>query len=53
MIANKDYEESGEISIAIAEGKTAIHYNKATGIWEPFDGHPTLAAGDGELFRIQ
>ena len=52
LVANKDYEDAGDVAITVKEGMALSHYNKANGLWEPSDGKLNLAAGDGELFRI-
>ena len=52
LLVNKDYESASVVSLSIKVGKTASHYNKTTGLWEPSDGALTIAAGDGELLRI-
>ncbi len=57
LLANKDYDLPMPVTFGIVEGKCVQKLNKQSGLWETLattDGTYTLtlAAGDGELFRI-
>jgi hypothetical protein len=51
LLANKDYHSSADV--AFTTDKTLELFDKYTGEWKSFpEKKLTLAAGDGELFRI-
>ncbi len=58
LIANKDHDNPASVSFAVAEGKPVMHYHKSIGQWAAVCPDEkgiitlTLAAGDGELYRI-
>ncbi len=57
LMANKDFTDAAPMTFSVADGGRVMHYDKVSGLWSPMTAENgaytlTIAAGDGELFRI-